>query len=121
MFLKVFTISVLFACALLTIACPAPCDMTDEETKAIYAELAPVAQAVENFKKEQKIYPKTLNELAPKYLEKIPPTAGGRKFEYIRTSDEKYNIRVNSKNGGSYSGSCSYSEVEDNWKDLSGK
>lgn len=119
--MKSFTVLLLIFIGLLTAACPAPCDMKDEEIRAVYTELAPVALAIENFKKEQKVYPQNLSELAPKYLAKLPPTAGGREFEYIRTSDDKYNIRVNSANGGSYSGSCSYSEIEDHWKDIKDK
>lgn len=121
MLLKIFTTSILFLAGFLTLACPAPCDIKDDEMQAIYADLSQVEQAIEDFRKDQKIYPKNLNELAPKYLLKIPPTAGGRKFQYIRTSDDKYNLRVNNRNGGSYSGSCSYSEIEDRWKDLSDK
>lgn len=121
MLLKIFTIFVFFAFGLLTIACPAPCDMSDEEVKTVYAELAPVIQTIENFRKDQKIYPQTLNELLPKYLEKIPLTVGNRKFEYIRVSDERYNVLINAKNGGSYSGRCSYQEVDERWKDLGGK
>ncbi|MEO6589949.1 MAG: hypothetical protein ABIP06_11660 [Pyrinomonadaceae bacterium] len=117
--MKTFIISLLFIVGLLTTACPAPCDMKDEEVKNIHAELAPVAQAIEGFKKEQKIYPHNLNELSPKYLDKMPPTVGGRKFEYIRTSDDKYTLRIEAKNGGNYSGSCSYEDVEDQWKGLS--
>jgi hypothetical protein len=116
-----FTLSLLFAFGLLTTACPAPCDMTDEEIKAVYTELSPVARAIENYKKDQKVYPQNLTEISPKYLDKLPSTAGGRKFEYIRTSDEKYNLRVESKNGGSYSGSCSYSEIEEQWQDIKDK
>ena len=95
--------------------------MTDEEIKAVHNDLAPVVQAIESFRKDQKVYPRTLDEIAPKYLEKIPPKAGEREFSYIRTSDEKYNIRVDAKNGGSYSGSCSYSEIEDHWRDIKDK
>ncbi len=116
--MKSFTISLLLTIGLLTTACPAPCDMTDEEIKAVHNDLAPVVQAIENYKKEQKNYPRTLDEISPKYLEKIPLTAGGRKFEYIGTPDNRYNIRINSANGGSYSGSCSYSEIEDHWRDI---
>ena len=121
MFLKIFTVSSLFIVSFLTLACPAPCDMSDEETKAVYAELATIVQAIENFHEDKKAYPQTLDELLPKYLEKVPATTGNRKFRYIRTSDEKYDIRVGNRNGGSYSGSCSYSEIEDRWKDLSDK
>lgn len=96
--------------------------MTDEELKAVHNDLAPVVQAIENYKKDQTKYPSKLDELVPKYLATIPTTAGGRKYEYIGTSpDNRYNIRISSKNGGSYSGSCSYSEVEDEWKDIKNK
>ena len=119
--MKIFIISLLFTVGLLTTACPAPCDMKDDEVKAVHTELAPVAQAIESFKKEQKIYPHNLNELSPKYLNKMPPTVGGRKFEYIRTSDDEYTLRIEARNGGNYSGSCSYSELEDRWKSLGEK
>lgn len=121
MLLKIFTVSILFLAGFLTLACPAPCDIKDDETRAIYADLSPIEQAIEDFHKDQKTYPKNLNELSPKYLSKIPQAAGGRKFRYIRMSDEKYSLRVNNRNGGTYSGSCSYSEIEDRWKDLSDK
>mgnify|MGYP001262145552 CR=1 FL=1 len=118
MFFKGATISVLFSIALLTAACPAPCDMKDEEIKTAYEELAPVVRAIENFRQEQNALPRTLDELAPKYLARVPDTAAGRKFEYIRMSNDRYNIRVDSANGGNYSGSCSYKEIEDLRRDL---
>ena len=121
MFQKIITISIVAVFGLMTLACPAPCDIKDDETRAIHNDLSPIEQAIEDFRKDQNVYPKSLNDLAPKYVAKIPPTAGGRKFDYVRISDDKYNIRVNSRNGGSYSGSCSYSDIEDRWKDLSGK
>ena len=119
--MKIFIISVLFAIGFLTAACPAPCDMKDEEIKAVHAELSPVVEAIENYRKDQKSYPRTIQEISPKYLDKLPPTVGGRKFEYITTADNRYNIRINAANGGSYSGSCSYDEIEDHWNDLKDK
>lgn len=95
--------------------------MKDEEIKAVHNELAPIVQAIENYKKERNSYPRKLDELVPKHLGKIPATVGGRKFEYTVSSDNKYNIRVNSADGGSYSGSCSYAEVEEEWQELKDK
>lgn len=95
--------------------------MKDAEIKAVHTDLAPIVQAIENYKKDRSSYPRKLDELVPKQLEKIPPTVGGRKFTYVVTSDNDYNIRINSANGGNYSGSCSYSDVEDQWQDIKDK
>lgn len=114
---KYFTFLVLFAVCLLTIACPAPCDMEDGEINAVHAELAPVVQAIENFHAEKKVYPNSLAELVPKYLKEVPKKANARKFSYNKISNDEYKIRINSQDGGTYSGSCEYSEIEDRRKD----
>lgn len=102
----------------MTVACPEPCDMKDEDIKKVHAELVPVVEAVENFHTEQKVYPKTLTELSPKYLKTTPKKVGGREFSYIVVSDNEYKIRVNSPSGGSYSGSCEYTDIKSRWEKI---
>ena len=115
---KIFIILISISACLLASGCPAPCEIEDREVKAVHTDAAPVVQALENFRKDEKKYPRALNELAPRYLDKIPERLGERKFSYSLVSSDNYNLRIYSPSGGSYSGSCSYSEIEEQWKRL---
>lgn len=45
-------------------------------------------QAVQKFNISEGHYPKTLDELVPKYLDKIPDAPGGYKFAYTAATGE---------------------------------
>ena len=113
-----FIFLILIAACFLTAGCPAPCEIEDAEVTTIHADTEPIIAALETFRGAEKKYPRSLSELAPRYLDKIPEKVGGRKFSYIWISDGNYNLRVYSPSGGSYSGSCAYSEIADRWEYL---
>ena len=50
--------------------------------------LAALKQAVQKFKDAEGHFPKTLDELAPKYIAKIPDAPAGRKFTYNSDTGE---------------------------------
>lgn len=112
---------VLAACLLLTAACPAPCELEDAQVGAVYEDLKPVKQALENFRKTENKYPQKLDELVPRYLPSVPQKAGGRALSYIPVSEKEYNLRIAAPDGSTYSGSCSMADVEDRWKELNKK
>ena len=114
--IKLFAILILIGC--FATACPAPCAIKDNEVAGIHADGARLVSALENFKASEQKYPRTLAELSPKYLDKVPETIGNRKFSYWTSEDGKYNLRIASPGGSSYSGSCSYSEIEERWQEL---
>jgi hypothetical protein len=49
---------------------------------------AALKQAVQDFNKQEGHYPKTLDELAPKYIAKIPDAPSGFKYSYDATTGE---------------------------------
>lgn len=119
--LKSILFSSVFAICLLTAACPAPCEIQDDQVPSVYNDLKPVTDALENYKKAENKYPQKLDELAPRFLPSIPQKLGGRGFSYILQSAEKYTIRIDAPNGGTYSGSCFSDDIEDRWKKLKNK
>lgn len=108
----------LLALSIFSAACPAPCKISDADASAVYADAAPIVQALEKFRAEGRDYPAQLSELAPKYAAKIPAKFGNREFSYARKSASDYELRIAAANGGFYSESCTLSEVEDKWEDL---
>ena len=118
---KFLVISILAASCLFTAACPAPCEIQDNQVNTVYEELKPITLALENFKKSENKYPQKLEELAPKYLPNIPQKAGGRAIFYIPISDKEYNLRIAAPNGGTYSGTCTFTDIETRQKELNKK
>jgi len=49
---------------------------------------AALKQAVQTFKTQEGHYPNTLDELAPKYIAKIPEAPGGYKYAYDSATGE---------------------------------
>ena len=49
---------------------------------------AALKQAIQTFNKQEGHYPKTLDELVPKYLAKIPDAPAGFKYSYDATTGE---------------------------------
>src|SRR3712207_52155 len=97
---------------LICAGCPAPCDVeAPPEAAQIFEDSTPIIEALKKYKAERQDYPQSLNELVPKYLARLPEKVGGRKFTYHRLDENQFNFRVHSRNGGSYSGSCSLSEI----------
>lgn len=119
--LKNLLICGILAACLLTAACPAPCELEDAQVNAVYEELKPVKQALENYRQAENKYPQKLDELVPRYLPSVPQKAGGRVLSYIPVSEKEYNLRIAAPNGGTYSGSCSMGDIEDRWKELNKK
>jgi hypothetical protein len=103
----IFLLAVIVFCA----ACPAPCDVSESEAAPIQSEAAPIIQALESYRAARNNYPNSLDDLTPDYLREIPKTLGGRVFQYNRNSEKEYFLRIASRNGGFYSGSCTYSEI----------
>lgn len=116
--LKLLACLVLSLTGWLTTACPAPCDLEDNEVSAIHTDGAQITAALDAFRASEQKYPQRLEELTPKYMDKVPEKIGGRKFSYSVNDAGKYNLRVASPSGGGYSGACSYSEIEDRWRKL---
>lgn len=108
-------------CCLLATACPAPCDVQDREIAAIHRDAAPLVRALEKFKQNENKYPRSLDELAPKYLDKVPQQIGSRQFSYWTSENGAYNLRVYSAGNSSYSGACSLAEIEDRRQKLEQK
>lgn len=121
MSLRKFLVLSIFAVCIFTSACPAPCEIQDDQIPLVYNDLKPLTQALENYKKAENKYPQKLDELAPRFLATIPQKLGGRGFSYIPQTTEKYTIRIDAPNGGTYSGSCFSDEIEERWKELKNK
>lgn len=118
---KFLVISMLAASCLFTAACPAPCEIQDNQVNTVYEELKPITLALENFKKSENKYPQKLDELVPKYLPSVPQKAGGREISYFPVSEKEYNLKINAPNGGTYSGTCTFSDIEERQKELNKK
>jgi hypothetical protein len=95
----------------LTTACPAPCDVEGKEVGQLQTEGAPIVRALESYKAERGGYPENLAALVPQYLSNIPEKLGNRRFFYNRHSANDYTLRVASRNGGFYSGACTFKEI----------
>ena len=102
-------------------ACPAPCKISDADVGPVHDDAVPLIAALEKFRAERSDYPKQLEELAPKYVARIPDKFGSRKFSYTRQSATAYELRVASANGEFYSESCTMPEIETLWNKLKGK
>lgn len=92
--------------------------MSEQEVSTIHLDSAPLAQALENFRAKQGVYPAELNELAPQFVERVPESLGNRKFFYTRQSEKSFTLRLASADGSFYSGSCTSTEIEDKWQSL---
>lgn len=107
---------ILSAACWLTTACPAPCEIDDNEIAGIHQDGAQLITALDAFRTSENKYPAQLAELAPQYLDRVPEKIGGRSFSYSVNDKGKYNLRIASPSGGAYSGGCSYAEVEERWQ-----
>ncbi|MEP6923154.1 MAG: hypothetical protein ABI954_01705 [Pyrinomonadaceae bacterium] len=116
--MRVKILLLLILTSALCAGCPAPCEMSEQEVSTIHVAIAPLVQALENFHVAQGVYPSELNELTPKFVERVPESLGERKFFYSRQSEQSYLLRVASADGSFYSGSCTSSEITDKWQSL---
>jgi len=76
-----------------------------------------IIKALYLYKQEHDGFPKTLTDLMPKYLEKIPKTAGGQDFFYSANSVDGFflSFEVDSRSGCGYTDKlqvweCSYGD-----------
>lgn len=102
--------------AFLGAGCPAPCDVTGDEVEQIHNELAPLVQDLEAYKKRRGVYPEKITDMYPLHVT-VSERAGNRKLAYHRIDENRYNLRVYSRSGSSYSGSCSAAEIVEKYEE----
>ena len=87
-----------------------------ELAKKGYENAKPIIESLEKYKQEKGVYPKTLAELTPQYLEKLPLDESGENYKYQYKADTKsYVLSFNYDAPGLGICECNYYPEKKQW------